>query len=452
MKKRVVVTGLGVMSSLGHDIETFWSNSLAGRINVKEIPQLWKSLYQSRSQYYAPLVSWDQKDFLISKVENLRLDPQTTLCLCATVQALQHAQLHLTCQNKKTHQYCIEGIDSSRASVFIGSAGAGMQSLFSSHANYVFSKPSKELALLSNELEDSLKKRLDTILEKIKPGRISYYSVIQSMSDACSSAIGVKFLLNGINQTFCSGCSSGTQAIGQAFKSLQRGECEFAITGGADYLMDEAGTIFTSLDIAQVLASDSTYDRHTVNRPFDKNRSGFLFSEGGAGILILEEREHALKRGASILAEVVGYGESFSSYGAMVIEPDGNSLKIAINKALGSANIQPSSIDYINAHGTGTQNNDAVEAQVIKELFINNPSVNSSKSLLGHSLCACGGLEAVLTVLSLKEQLVHPTLNIETPVENLNFPSIACEKKIDYAISQSFSFGGQRSVLVMKRG
>jgi 3-oxoacyl-[acyl-carrier-protein] synthase II len=433
MSKKVVITGLGIFSPLGNSVDLFWKNALNGLCAIKPIPEHWHTYFKYRSKYYAPLSSWDPLEYAISNQEQLWMDCQTQLCLGAAHQAILDAELPLKLENPKLNQFQINA----DVGVYIGSAGCGLEGLLNSHTHYVLSKHLENL----KEYKEFRKSFLSQ--------RLNYYSAVRTMSDACSSAIGIKYQVKGPNQTYCSGCASSTVAMGHAYRSIQRGECSVAITGGADYLKDDLGAVFASFDITGVLASEKNSSFPNINRPFDSKRSGFLFSEGGAGVLIFEELEHALKRKATIYGEVIGYGESYSPYRVMMIEPEGESLREATKRALSDAD-HPT-IDYINAHGTGTINNDLTEAKMIKELFPNNPYVNSTKSLIGHSICACGGIEGVVCALSLKEGLLHPSLNIEEPVENLNFIKTKTEASITTALSASFSFGGQRSVIIFQK-
>ena len=223
-----------------------------------------------------------------------------------------------------------------------------------------------------------------------------------------------------------------------------------ALTGGSEYLDHSSGGIFRGFDIANTLVQDCEHPE-TANRPFDKRRSGFLFSQGGAAVLVLEEYEGARKRGAPIIAEVSGYAETFDAYSMMNIAPDGVEIERMIRLALEDAQLTPNEIDYVNAHGTGTQLNDMTEAMVIERVFGRDVLVNSTKSLLGHSIGASGAMEAVVTALSLKHQTTHVCKNLEEPISELNFVRSPGPREISAALSQSFAFGGHNAALVLRR-
>jgi 3-oxoacyl-[acyl-carrier-protein] synthase II len=201
-------------------------------------------------------------------------------------------------------------------------------------------------------------------------------------------------------------------------------------------------------DVARTLASPGD-DLEKANRPFDKDRSGFLISQGGSGILILESESHAKKRGTNILAEVAGFAETFDAHSMMSINSDGTQIKRMINEAVSSAQLQLSDIDYINAHGTSTTINDEVESKIISELFGTKPLINSSKSILGHSIGASGGFEAIISTLSLQNQTAHVCKNLENPIRDLNFVTTQKEHEIRHVLSESFAFGGHNSALVL---
>ena len=239
-------------------------------------------------------------------------------------------------------------------------------------------------------------------------------------------------------------------AIGRAFRAIRDGECDAALAGGSDYLGDAWGATFRAFDAVGALAHGELPPGR-LNRPFDVRRSGFLFSEGGCGVLVLEELGAALARGAPRLAELRGYGEASDAHDLMAVDPAGTQVRRAIASCLADAGVDAGDVDYVNAHGTGTPGNDGVEAAAIAAVLGKRALVSSTKSLLGHSLAASGALEAVVTVLSLRDQVVHGSLNLEEPVADLRFATALTRARLRHAVSQSFAFGGHDAVVAFAR-
>jgi 3-oxoacyl-[acyl-carrier-protein] synthase II len=270
------------------------------------------------------------------------------------------------------------------------------------------------------------------------------------MPNAASAAVGIKFSLTGPNVTYCVACASGTVAVGHGYRAVHEGRVDLAVTGGSEYLYDDHGHIFRGFDVAGTLVRDYV-DSETANRPFDEKRSGFLFSQGGAAVLVLEELEHARRRGATIMAELIGFAESFDAHSMMSLAPGGEQIERMIRAALADANLLPRDVDYVNAHGTGTKNNDQTEVEVINRVFGKSVRVNSTKSLLGHTIGASGAIEALVTALSLRDGMTHICKNLDTPILDLNF--VRSVERFDprVGLSQSFAFGGHNAALVMRR-
>jgi 3-oxoacyl-[acyl-carrier-protein] synthase II len=222
-----------------------------------------------------------------------------------------------------------------------------------------------------------------------------------------------------------------------------------ALSGGTEYLGDESGSIFRGFDIVGTLARENG-DRHKACRPFDKQRSGFLFNEGAAAALILEERNHALKRGAHIIGEITGFSETCDASNIMCIDSNSVHVRKAILSALEEAALPTGEVDYVNTHGTGTVVNDDAEAAIITDIFGTRPLVNTTKSLLGHSIGASGAIEAIVTLLSIKNHVTHTCNNLEEPISDINFVTEAKECEIRNGLSQSFGFGGHNAALVFR--
>ena len=222
-----------------------------------------------------------------------------------------------------------------------------------------------------------------------------------------------------------------------------------ALSGGVECLNDGVGMAFRGFDVAGTLVKDCS-EPMKANRPFDQNRSGFLFSEGGSGILVLEEMEHAIKRGAKILAEISAFAQSFDGFNIMRIQPEGKEIKRMIIDAVKQAGLLPDEIDYINAHGTGTEVNDVTEVSIIADIFGDEVLVNSTKSLIGHTLGASGAIEAAVAVLSILNKTTHVCKNLEEPINGLNFVRRVDEYPIRRVLSQSFAFGGHNAALIFE--
>ena len=441
MVNKVVITGLGVISPIGKDIETFWAACLNNESNVQPIPKHWNDYSGYRSGIWSPLPEIDFKSKGFSRVETMQRDPVSLLAMVAANEALDQAGIDLLPVNEKNRQFGLQGIDAEKAGVFIGTGIGGARTFLENNACHMLKLVTKELS--DNNVNSDLLARL------IHPSKVNPFVVSMLMQNAVSAAVGIKYSLHGTNRTISQSCSSGTSAIGYAFNAIQSGEIDFAICGGSEYLYDDYGSLYMGFDVARTLASPGE-DMEKANRPFDKDRSGFLISQGGSGILILESESHARKRDAKILAQVSGFAETFDAYSMMSIKSDGLQIKRMIKEAVRKANLQLTDIDYINAHGTSTTINDEVESKVIDELFSSSrPLVNSSKSLLGHSIGASGAFEAIISILSIQHQTTHQCKNLENPIRDLNFVTEQKGQEISHVLSESFAFGGHNSALIL---
>jgi 3-oxoacyl-[acyl-carrier-protein] synthase II len=271
------------------------------------------------------------------------------------------------------------------------------------------------------------------------------------MPNALAAQIAIRFGVQGHVETTCAACASGTIAIGKAFRAIQRGELDVALAGGIEHLGDRAGGVFMGFDRLNTLAKPFR-EMGSENRPFDAERRGFLFSEGGAGMAFLESEASLHTRGGHPLAEVLGFSETNDAYSIAAISDEQNAIEPMFRQVLLDAGLKPEDIDYINAHGTGTQINDRVEAKILERIFGKRPWVNSTKSILGHTIGASGALEFVVAVLSLKHQAVHPCLNLEDPISDLNFTLQGGAVPIQTVLTHSFGFGGHNAGLVLGRG
>lgn len=408
-ENRVVVTGLGAVSPIGIGKENFWEALKAGKNGISKITHFDPTGYTS--QIAGEVQDFDPVQF-IDKKEIKRMDRYTQFALAATRLAFDDAQ--------------IKNIDSERTGVIVGAGIGGMNTLHNQYEK-LFSKG---------------------------PSRISPFFIPMMIANMAAGNIAIAFKLQGPCECIVTACASGANSIGDAFRAIQRGEADMMFAGGSEAAISPAGVAgFASM---KALCSDHNDDPAHASRPFDKNRSGFIMGEG-AGIIVLESLEHAKVRDAHIYAEIVGYGRNDDAYHITTPAPGGITQAKCMKLALDDAGLKPEEIDYINAHGTSTQFNDKGETEAIKNLFGEHAyklAVSSTKSMTGHMLGAAGGIEAIATILSVENDIVHPTINYETPDEGLDLnyvPNVAQTFTVNAAISNSFGFGGHNACLAFKK-
>jgi 3-oxoacyl-[acyl-carrier-protein] synthase II len=450
MKRQVAVTGLGVVSSIGADVEEFWHACLCGKTRAEAIPERWLAYADFTSRVWSPLPEPDYSAFGIDRIERMQHDPTALLAMVTAFQALAAAGLTCELRDEKRNTYRVQGIDPARAGIVLGTGIGGVRSLLSNFLFQALSRSKETLREIREGLHDAQASgALDACLERMRvPGRFNPFAVPMAMPNACSSALSIKLSLVGPHHTCCAACASGTVAIGQGYRAVASGSSDLVLAGGVEYLDDDYGGIFRGFDIARTLSRESDPER--ASRPFDRGRSGFLFAQGGAAVLVLEEAEHARRRGAPVLAEVAGFAETSDAFNAMLMEPAGEQIARTLADAIADAGLQPEEIDYVNAHGTGTLANDEIESAVLERMFGTRPLVNSTKSLLGHTLGASGALEAVVTVLSLQRKTTHACRNLDEPISGLNFVRRVEHHPLRAALSQSFAFGGHNAALVFR--
>jgi len=409
MKRRVVITGMGVISPVGNSQESFWKSLTEGKSGIGQITRFDVSKYTAR-------IAGEVKDFdpaqFIDRKELRRMDRYTHYAMAASKMAIEDSGLK------------IEGEMAERTGVIIGSGIGGTETWEAQHQKLLESGP-----------------------EKISP-----FFVPMMIIDIAAGQIAITFGAKGPNFATVSACASGAQAIGEAFCSIQAGESEAMICGGTE-------APITPLALAGFCALRALSTRNDdpvhASRPFDKERDGFVMGEG-AGILILEELEHAKARGAKIYAEVCGYGATADAHHITAPAPGGEGAARAMKTALKNAGLNPGDVDYINAHGTSTDMNDRYETAAIKTVFGEHArklAVSSTKSMTGHLLGAAGGVEAIATVLTIKNGRIHPTINYTTPDPECDLdyvPNTARQAKVRAALSNSFGFGGHNVSLAFK--
>ncbi|MDI2589676.1 beta-ketoacyl-ACP synthase II [Psychrobacillus sp. NEAU-3TGS] len=408
-KRRVVVTGIGAVTPLGNDIETTWSGIKEGKSGVGMLTRLDASQFSAK-------VAAEVKDFDIEKYierkEARKMDRFTHYALAASIMAVEDANLTITEE---------VGL---RTGVWIGSGIGGME---------------------------TYENQFRVFLEK-GARRVSPFFVPMMIPDMAAGQVSIYFGAKAINSCSVTACASGTNSIGDAFKVIERGDADVMITGGAE-------SPITHMSVAGFCSNTAlslNTDPQTASKPFDANRDGFVIGEG-AGIIILEEYEHAVARGAKIYAEIIGYGSTGDAHHITAPAPGGEGAARAMQQAIDDAGINPEQIDYINAHGTSTPYNDQFETMAVKSVFAEhayNLAMSSTKSMTGHLLGAAGGVEAIFTVLALKEGILPPTMNLETPDPECDLdyvPNAARKADIEYAMSNSLGFGGHNASILFKK-
>lgn len=444
-QRRVVITGLGALCCLGKSVPEIWSNALEANAKVANIPERWLHFNDFRSKIWAPLPDIDYQEYGIPKVDLLRTDP-VTLNQCITAEeAIKHAGL-VAVPSEESNSFTIPELKERRCGIYLGTAAGGLNSAFKNFSNIILKR---QLTKLSEKLSDEEKAELGFDLWT-HPKKMNSFVVPMLMPNAISAYLAIRYSLKGPNHVTAQACSAGSSAIALAYSKIKNNEIDFAFCGGSEYLNDEYGASFKGFDAAGTLTNYDG-DPGKANRPFDVNRKGFLFAEGASATLIIEELEQAKARGANIIAEISGAGESFDAFNMMRPDPKTEQASLAVISALNDAGLSPKDIGYVNTHGTGTPTNDEPEALMIQSLFPHRPNVNASKSLTGHSIGASGALEAVITALSLSESRTHGCLNLDDPAVDLNFCRQAEAIQAEHAISQSFAFGGHNVALAFSK-
>lgn len=408
MGKRIVITGLAAISPVGTGIDKFWDSLVNGRSGIGQVTRFPVDQYPTK-------IAGEVKDFdpalYIDKKEAKRMDRFTQYAVAGAKMAAEDAGMDPLRLAKD------------RVGVILGSGIGGIETM-----------------------EESCR-----VLFEKGPGRISPFFVPMMISNMAAGQAAIALGVTGPNITVVTACASGTNAIGDAFKLIQRGAAEVVITGGTEASVTPLALAgFCSMKAL----STNNEEPEKASRPFDAKRDGFVMGEG-AGILVLEDLEHAQKRGARIYAEVLGYGATADAYHITAPAPDGKGAAGAMREAINDAGLKPEDVDYINAHGTSTDLNDKYETMAIKAVFGEHApklAISSTKSMTGHLLGAAGGIELVATALTVVNDLVPPTINLEHPDPecDLDFvPNKARRMQVDYALSNSFGFGGHNATLLI---
>jgi 3-oxoacyl-[acyl-carrier-protein] synthase II len=445
----VYVSGIGVVSSVGHGVENFWSACLAGHSVVAAVPPHWSNYYRAASKVWSPLAEPDYASHGMTRTDLLTLGKPAAIAQVAALQALSHAGVSRHHRADRYPAALLVGFERSRVGIFVGTGLGAAQSPFNNYYAHVMGGIRDRLRELDglHPSDAQITERLAALDEH---ARVNPLVICQTMPNAIAANIAIRTGVQGPVDTTCAACASGTIALGKAFRAVRSGELDLAIAGGVEHLADRAGGVFMGFDRLQTLARPRE-PTGTENRPFDRDRSGFLFSEGGACFAILESATSLARRGAKAIAQVVGYAETSDAYSVAAIKEECNAIESMIDGALRDARIAPAQIDYINAHGTGTEVNDAVECRIIERKFGRRTKLNSTKSILGHTIGAAGAFEFAVTALSLERQALHLCRNLDNPIADLAFCMASAPASIEYAFTQSFGFGGHNAGLVLRR-
>lgn len=417
--KRVVVTGLGIVSPLGVGEKANWQNGvLKSKSGIGKITHFDTEGFACQVAGQVPIGEGEGEfnpDKYLDKTEQRRVDNFIIMGMGAGIDAAEDAGLNDFSEEDKL-----------QTGTIIGSGIGGLTTVQTG----------------------------SLVLEEKGPRRVSPFFIPAALINLISGHLSIKYGLKGPNHSVVTACATGTHAVGDAFEMIKRGDAIAMVAGGAEAAINSLGV--SGFMAARALSTKYNDEPQKASRPWDKDRDGFVMGEG-AGCLVLEELEHAKARGAKIYGEVIGYGMSGDAYHITTPAPEGNGGRRAMEMALRKANLQPEDIDYINAHGTSTPAGDMMEFQGVKTLFANNKnlSMSSTKSSIGHLLGAAGAVEAIFSLLALRDGILPPTLNLDNPEEGTEgidlVPHTAKKKDIKTALSNSFGFGGTNATLIFKK-
>ena len=409
MKRRVVITGLGAITPIGLNVSDFWNSCKEGVCGIEPISYFDTSDFKAKLA--AELKGFDAKNFMDAK-QAKRMEAFSQYAVAAAKEALEDAKIDM------------EKEDSFRVGVSVGSGIGSLQAMEREHSKLLDKGPSRVAPLL----------------------------VPLMISNMAAGNVGIQFGLRGKNINIVTACATGTHSIGEAFRSIAYGEAEVMLAGGSEASISPIGVA----GFAALTALNTTEDKTRASIPFDKDRAGFVMGEG-AGILILEELEHAKQRGAKIYAEIVGYGATCDAFHITSPAEDGSGAAKAMEYALKDADLTPEDVDYVNAHGTSTYYNDLFETKAIKLAFGEHAyklKINSTKSMVGHLLGAAGGVEAVVCVKSIEDSYLHKTVGLENTNEDCDLDyckGSGVSMPVNVAISNSLGFGGHNATIVFKK-
>ena len=408
MSRRVVVTGMGAISPIGNDVPTMWKNMVDGVCGIETITAFDTS--DLKVHIAGTVKDFDPTQY-IEKKEVRKLDPYTQYAIAAAQQAVDDSGI-------------IGKIDENRFGVYIGAGIGGLQTFVKNTVG----------------------------MENGGPRKVSPFFIPMMIGNIATGNVAIRFNAKGVSLSVMSACATGTNSIGEAFHCIKDGYADAIIAGGAEAVVAP----LTIAGFQNMKALSTNDDPKHASRPFDKNRDGFIMGEG-AGMLVLEEYEHAVARGAKIYAELAGYGATGDAYHITSPAEDGSGAAKAMEMAIADAGMKPEDVDYINAHGTSTHHNDLFETKAIKIVLGDHAyktKINSTKSMIGHLLGAAGGVEFITCVKSIEDGYVHPTVGLENPGEGCDLDYTMHEgvsMDVNYAISNSLGFGGHNASLIVKK-
>ncbi|SHE72149.1 beta-ketoacyl-ACP synthase II [Clostridium fallax] len=409
MERRVVITGMGAVTPIGNNVESFWNGIRSGKCGINEIDTF--DITEQKVKLAALVKDFKPEDF-IDRKEARRMDRFCQLALAAATEAMEDSGLDLN------------SIDRYRAGVIVSSGIGGLKTI-----------------------EEQVEKLNDK-----GPSRVSPFFIPMAIINMAAGNIAIKYGLKGTSASIVTACASSTHAIGEGFRSIKHGYSDIIVAGGSEASITPVGLAgFASLN-----ALSRTTDTKRASIPFDKERSGFVMGEG-SGIIVLEELQHALKRGAKIYGEIIGYGSTCDGFHITSPDPEGDAAAKAIELALKEGNVEKENISYINAHGTSTEMNDKIETLSIKKVFKDKAyeiPVSSTKSMTGHLLGAAGAIESIVCIKAINDNFVPPTIGYKEKDENCDLdyvPNKGREVEVNYAMSNSLGFGGHNGVVLFKK-
>ena len=412
MDRRVVITGIGVVSPIGNDLETFWQSLLAGRSGIRPIQAFDTSDFDCKIG--GEVVGFDPAEFFKEKKDARRADRYCQLGVAASARAMRDCGMD------------VNAIDPTRVGVMLSSGIGGLQTLESAHSQLMLKGP----------------------------GRVSPFTIPMMIANIASGIVSMEYGLRGPNMSIVTACATSNHNIGEAWRIIKFGDADAMVAGGSEASITPMGLAGFGNMKALSLRND---DPERASRPFDKDRDGFVMGEG-AGVMVIEELEHARKRGARIYAEITGYGVSADAFHLTSPHPEGEGASRCMNMALKHARLAPEKVGYVNAHGTSTGLGDVCETKAIKLSFgpwaREGLLVSSTKSMTGHLLGAAGGVELAASVKAITEGVIPPTINLADPDPECDLDYVANtarEVRIDSAISNSFGFGGHNASIIVSR-
>jgi 3-oxoacyl-[acyl-carrier-protein] synthase II len=424
-RKRVVVTGIGPVTPVGIGKEPYWESLVHGKTAFKRILFPDRDMSQYRCQIGAPLETFDLFEYIPRTKHSKHIGRTSQFAIAGTYLALKDAGFELEINHEDKGQYQLKGVDSFQIGVILGGGVEAMELLEHYHERFLLRGPRG----------------------------ISPFALPNIYLSAVTSHITEFFTLRGTSFALSTACASATHAMINSFLQIQAGREDLMVTGGTDACITPY--VFGGFDVLRAMSTRND-EPHKACRPFDRERDGFVMGEG-AGVLVLEELKHALRRGAHIYGEVIGFGMTADAYHLTEPDPDGKALSKAIRDALQMGGVRPEVVDYINPHGTSTPLNDKGETKVIKDVFGKEAyqiPLSSTKSITGHLMGAAGGIEAISVLLSIETGIIHPTLNYEFPDPDCDLdyvPNEARKKEVRIGLSVSAGFGGVNSVILLKK-